>query len=88
MDSKFTIHRKPTWELLLPLRTTSKIPHWSDAYKPTSTSQLLRLKKEVLNTADLQQVPTPEVDQSVLTSNVVARVPSTRWLKKVEAKTK
>jgi hypothetical protein len=46
------------------------------------------LKKEVLDTADLQQVLTPEVDQSILSSNVVARVPSTQWLKKVEAKTK
>jgi hypothetical protein len=50
--------------------------------------QLLRLKKEVLDTADLQQVPTPEADWSVLASDVVASVPSTRWLKRVEAKTK
>jgi hypothetical protein len=50
--------------------------------------QLLKSKKEILDTADLQQVPTPELDQSILASDVVARVPSTRWLKKVEAKTK
>jgi hypothetical protein len=53
-----------------------------------SVSPLLRSKKEVLDTADPQQVPTPKVDQSVLASDVVARVPSTRWLKKVEAKMK
>jgi hypothetical protein len=50
--------------------------------------QLLRVKKEVLDTADLQQVPTPEADRNVLASYVIARVPSTRWLKKVEAKMK
>jgi hypothetical protein len=50
----------------------------------------LRSKKEVLDTADLQQVPTPEAeaDRSILASDVVARVPSTRWLKKDETKTK
>jgi hypothetical protein len=37
-DSKFTIHHKPTWEPLLPLRITSKIPQWSDASKTTSAS--------------------------------------------------
>jgi hypothetical protein len=51
-------------------------------------SPLLRSKKEVLDTADLQQVLTPEADRSILASDVVSRVPSTRWLKKVEAKTK
>jgi hypothetical protein len=45
-------------------------------------------KKEVQDTSDLQQVPTPEADWSVLASDVVARVPSTQWLKKDEAKTK
>jgi molybdopterin biosynthesis enzyme len=50
--------------------------------------QLLRLRKEVLDTVDLQQVPIPEADHSVLASDVVAEVPSTRWLKKEEAKTK
>jgi hypothetical protein len=35
-----------------------------------------------------QQVPIPEADRSVLASDVVARVPSTQWLKKEEAKTK
>jgi hypothetical protein len=53
-----------------------------------SALQLLKLKKEVLDTADLQQVRTPEADRSVLTSDVVARVLSTGWLKKDEAKTK
>jgi hypothetical protein len=41
-------------------------------------SPLLRLKKEVLDTADLQPVLTLEVDRIVLASDVVARVPSTR----------
>jgi molybdopterin biosynthesis enzyme len=50
--------------------------------------QLLKSKKEVLDTADPQQVPTPEADQSVLANDIVARVPLTWWLKKVEAKTK
>jgi hypothetical protein len=51
-----------------------------------SASPLLRSKKEAPDTADPQQVLTPEEDRSVLASDVVARVPSTRWLKKVEAK--
>jgi hypothetical protein len=51
-------------------------------------SQLLRSKKEVLDIEDPQQVSTPEADRSALVSDVVVRVPSTRWLKKVEAKTK
>jgi hypothetical protein len=48
------------------------------------------LKKEVPDTADPQQVPTPEAeaDRSVVANDVVARVPSTRWLKKDEAKKK
>jgi hypothetical protein len=41
-----------------------------------STSPLLRSKKEVPDTADPQQVPTPGVDLSVLDSDVIARVPS------------
>jgi hypothetical protein len=45
-------------------------------------------KKEAPDTADLQQVPTPKADRSDLASDVVAKVPSTRWLKKDEAKTK
>jgi hypothetical protein len=53
-----------------------------------SVLQLLRLNKEVLDTTDLRQVPIPEADRSSLDSDVVARVPSTRWLKKEEAKTK
>jgi hypothetical protein len=51
-------------------------------------SQLLRLKKEGLDTADPQQVPTLEADRSILASEVVARVPLTRWLKKVQEKMK
>jgi hypothetical protein len=51
-------------------------------------SPLLRSKKEVPDTADTRVVPTPEADRSVLASDVVAEVPSTQWLKKVEAKTK
>jgi hypothetical protein len=52
--------------------------------------QLLKSKKEVLDTADPQQVPTPEAeaDRSVLANDVVARVPSTRWLKKAGVKIK
>jgi hypothetical protein len=52
------------------------------------TSPLLKSKKEVPDTAGPQQVPTPGEDRSVLASDIVGRVPSTRWLKKVEAKTK
>jgi hypothetical protein len=55
-----------------------------------SVLQLLKSKKEALDTADLQQVSTLEakVDRSVLANDVVARVPSTWWLKKEEVKTK
>jgi molybdopterin biosynthesis enzyme len=53
-----------------------------------SVLQLLRSRKEVPDTVDPQQVPTPEADQSVLASDIVARVPSTWWLKKDEAKMK
>jgi hypothetical protein len=65
-----------------------KILQRSDASKTTSVSQLLRSRKEALDTVDLQQVPIVKADQSVLPSDVVARVPSTRWLKKEEVKTK
>jgi hypothetical protein len=44
--------------------------------------------KEVLDTADPQQVPTPGVDRNVLTNNVVTRVPLSQWLKRDEVKTK
>jgi hypothetical protein len=50
--------------------------------------QLLRSKKEVLDTADPRQVLTPDADRSVLANDVIARVTSTQWLKKVEAKMK
>jgi hypothetical protein len=43
-----------------------------------SALQLLRLKKEVPDIADLQQVPIPEADRSVLDSDVEARVLLTR----------
>jgi hypothetical protein len=47
-----------------------------------------RSKKEVLNTAVPQQVPTPGVDQNVLANDVIARVPLSQWLKRDEVKTK
>jgi hypothetical protein len=53
-----------------------------------SMLQLLRSKKEALDTADPQQVPIPEADRSDLDSDVEARVLSTRWLKKGEVKMK
>jgi hypothetical protein len=53
-----------------------------------SVSQLLRSRKEASDIVDLQQVPIPEADRSVLVSDVVARVPSIWWLKKEEVKMK
>jgi hypothetical protein len=53
-----------------------------------SVLQLLKSRKEALDTVDLRQVPIPEADRSVLASDVVDRVSSTRWLKKEEKKTK
>jgi hypothetical protein len=53
-----------------------------------SVLQLLRSRKEALDTVDLRQVPIPEADRSVLASDVIARVPSTRCLKKEEVKMK
>jgi hypothetical protein len=50
--------------------------------------QLLRSKKEAPDTVDLRQVSILEADQNVPASDVVAMVPSTRWLKKEEAKMK
>jgi hypothetical protein len=44
--------------------------------------------KEVPDTVDLRQVSIPEADRSFLANDVIARVPSTRWLKKEEVKTK
>jgi hypothetical protein len=88
MDLKSTIHHRPIWELLSLSSTTLKILQQSSASKLTSVLQLLRLRKEALDTVDSRQVPIPEVDRSVLACNVVARVPSTRWLKKQEVKTK
>jgi hypothetical protein len=57
-------------------------------FKPRSASPLPRAKKEVLDTADPQQVPTPGVDRNVLANDVAARGPSIRWLKRDEAKKK
>jgi hypothetical protein len=54
---------------------------------PAPPSQL-RSRKEALDTVDLRQVPIPEADRSVLANYVVAKVPSTRWLKKEEVKMK
>jgi molybdopterin biosynthesis enzyme len=65
-----------------------KILQQSGVSKPMSVLQLLRSRKEALDTVDPRQVPIQEADQSVLASDIVARVPSTRWLKKEEAKTK
>jgi hypothetical protein len=53
-----------------------------------SVLQLLRSRKEAPDTGDLRQVPIPEANRSVLVSDVVARVHSTQWLKKEEAKMK
>jgi hypothetical protein len=60
----------------------------SDVTKPTFASPLLRSKKEVLDTAYPQQAPTLGADRSVHATDIVARVPSTRWLKRDEAKMK
>jgi hypothetical protein len=38
-------------------------------------SPLPRLKKEVLDREDPQQVPTPGVDRNVLADDIAARVP-------------
>jgi hypothetical protein len=65
-----------------------KILQQSSASKPTSVSQLLRSRKEATDIVDLQQVPIPEANRSILASDVIARVPSTRCLKKEEVKTK
>jgi hypothetical protein len=65
-----------------------KILQRSGASKLMSALQLLRSRKEALDTIDLRQVPSPEADRNILASDVVARVPWTRWLKKEEAKTK
>jgi hypothetical protein len=49
---------------------------------------LLRLKKEVLDIVDQQQVPTPEANQNILTNDSIAMVPLSWWLKRDEVKTK
>jgi hypothetical protein len=65
-----------------------KILRWYDVFKLTSALPPLRSKKEVLDTADPQLVPTLGVDRNVLANDVATRVPSTRWLKRDEAKMK
>jgi hypothetical protein len=65
-----------------------KILQRSGASKLLFVLQLLRSRKEVPDTVDLRRVPIPKADQSVLASDIVARVPSTQWLKKEEVKTK
>jgi hypothetical protein len=44
--------------------------------------------KEVPDIVDLHQVPIPEADWSVLANDIIARVPSIRWLKKDKAEMK
>jgi hypothetical protein len=46
-----------------------KILQRSDASKVTSVLQLLRSRKEAMDTVDLRQVPIPEADWSVLASS-------------------
>jgi hypothetical protein len=53
-----------------------------------SVSPPLRLKKEVLDIADPQQVPTPGADQNILANDAVAMVPLSWWLKRDKVKTK
>jgi hypothetical protein len=53
-----------------------------------SVLQLLRSRKEALDTVDPRQVSISEEDRSVLASDVVAKAPSTRWPNKEEAKMK
>jgi hypothetical protein len=53
-----------------------------------SVSLSLRSKKEVLDTVDQQQVPTPGADRNVPANDVAARAPSTQCPKRDEAKTK
>jgi hypothetical protein len=53
-----------------------------------SVSVPLRLKKEVLDIVDQQQVPTPEADQNILANEAAAMVPLSRWLKRDEVKMK
>jgi hypothetical protein len=53
-----------------------------------SASSPLRSKKEALDTADRLQALTPGAGQNILTSDVVAMVPLSPWLKRDEVKTK
>jgi hypothetical protein len=56
--------------------------------KLISTSPLLNSKKEALDTADWLQALTPGAGQNILASDVVAKVPSSPWLKRDEVKMK
>jgi hypothetical protein len=53
-----------------------------------SVSLPLRLKKQVLDIVDQQQVPTPGADRNILANDAAAMVPFSRWLKRDEVKTK
>jgi hypothetical protein len=46
-----------------------------DVSKPTFMSPLQKSKKEVMNTADPQQVPTIGADRNALANDVVTMVP-------------
>jgi hypothetical protein len=46
----------------------------------------LRLKKEVLDIVDLQQVPIPRADQIILANDAIAMVLLSWWLKRDEVK--
>jgi hypothetical protein len=46
--------------------------------KLMSTSPMLRLKKEALDTVDRHQVPTPEVERNILGNDFAATVPLCR----------
>jgi hypothetical protein len=53
-----------------------------------SVSPPPRSKKEVLDIVDPPQVLTPGAGQNILASDVVAKVPSSPWLKRDEVKMK
>jgi hypothetical protein len=88
MALKYTILLKPTWELILLHKTSSRTLLRYDVSKLMSASLLLRLKKEALAAVDRQQVLTPGVDWNVLVNNVVIMVPLSQWLKRDEVKMK
>jgi hypothetical protein len=73
---------------VLPPSTTSKVLLRYDNFKRMSVSLPLRLKKQVLDIVDQQQVPTPGADRNILANDAAAMVPFSRWLKRDEVKTK